>query len=68
MAKVTVNKEKCKGCGLCVSVCPKKVLYLSETQLNSKGFHPCAVNEDVNCSGCTSCYIMCPDWAITVEK
>ncbi|MGN0134720.1 MAG: 4Fe-4S binding protein, partial [Anaerotignum sp.] len=24
--KVTINEVICKGCGLCVSVCPKNVL------------------------------------------
>ncbi|NLB17125.1 MAG: 4Fe-4S binding protein, partial [Clostridiales bacterium] len=30
MNKVTFNVERCKGCGLCVSVCPKKILELGE--------------------------------------
>ena len=68
MAKVSVNREKCKGCGLCVSVCAKGVLALSEKELNSKGYHPCVVKDADKCIGCTSCYIMCPDWAITVER
>ena len=29
MAKLTFKTDKCKGCGLCVDVCPKKVLILS---------------------------------------
>ena len=26
MAKVTFNTDFCKGCGLCVEVCPRKIL------------------------------------------
>jgi 2-oxoglutarate ferredoxin oxidoreductase subunit delta len=26
MAKVTFREDLCKGCGLCVSVCPKKII------------------------------------------
>ncbi len=26
MAKVTFREERCKGCGLCIEVCPKKSL------------------------------------------
>ena len=33
-----VNEEYCKGCGLCVVVCPKKILELSAERTNSKGY------------------------------
>ena len=36
MAKVTFNKDKCKGCSLCVGVCPKGIVALS-SELNAKG-------------------------------
>ena len=26
MAKVTFREERCKGCGLCVGACPKKIV------------------------------------------
>ena len=42
MAKVTINQDRCKGCGLCVSVCPKQVLELNKAKLNRKGYNPCA--------------------------
>lgn len=35
MPKVTFNSEECKACGLCVNVCPKKILQLSD-KLNEK--------------------------------
>ena len=38
MAKVTINQDRCKGCGLCVSVCPKKVLALDTGKLNESDF------------------------------
>ena len=37
--KLLINMEECKGCGICVSVCPKKVLEISE-ELNTKGYYP----------------------------
>ena len=68
MAKVTFNENVCKGCQLCVSVCPKKIIVLSEDKLNEKGFHiPYVVNME-ECIGCAMCAIMCPDVVITVEK
>ncbi|MDP8232487.1 MAG: 4Fe-4S binding protein [Candidatus Zophobacter franzmannii] len=30
MAKMTVNPEYCKGCGLCINACPKKIIAFSE--------------------------------------
>lgn len=38
--KVTFDQEYCKGCALCVSVCPKDVLALKTDELNPKGYRP----------------------------
>ena len=67
LAKVTIAKDTCKGCGLCVNACPKNVLKLSETETNKKGYFVAEVVSD-GCIGCTSCALMCPDVAITVER
>ncbi|MDO5014806.1 MAG: 4Fe-4S binding protein [Clostridia bacterium] len=68
MKKLTIREDRCKGCGLCVDVCPKKVLELSEKIINKKGHHPVqAVNEE-DCISCAFCATMCPDCVITVEK
>ena len=68
MAKMTVNNNTCKGCGLCVDVCPKKIIFLDKAVLNAKGYHPATVSDMEKCVGCAMCAIMCPDCAITVEK
>lgn len=68
MAKLSFDTDKCKGCGLCVAVCPKKILYLEEDRLNNKGYNPVAVTDETLCIACGSCYRMCPDCIITVEK
>jgi 2-oxoglutarate ferredoxin oxidoreductase subunit delta len=66
--KLTFKTDNCKGCGLCVDVCPKQVLALAEEQINKKGHHPVvAVNESA-CIGCAFCATMCPDCIIKVEK
>ena len=68
MAKLTFQTDKCKGCGLCVDVCPKKVLALAADKINKKGHHPAqAVNEEA-CIGCAFCATMCPDCIIKVER
>ncbi len=68
MAKVTFQTDTCKGCGLCVSVCPKKIIVLSENILNKKGYAPAVVIDQTQCIGCAFCATMCPDCVITVEK
>ena len=68
MAKVTFKTDLCKGCGLCVNVCPKGIVHLSETTLNNKGHHPAVVTDQEKCIGCAFCATMCPDCVITVER
>lgn len=68
MARVTFNEDRCKGCGLCVAACPKKILELSKDTINAKGYHPAAVKDMEACIGCAFCATMCPDVVITVEK
>lgn len=68
MPRVRVDENRCKGCGLCVSVCPKKIVRLSEKRLNEKGFNPAEVEEQDKCIGCAFCATICPDVAISIEK
>ena len=68
MAKLYIREDICKGCGLCIEVCPKKIVLIREDILNAKGFHPAGVNEMEKCIGCAFCATMCPDCVITVEK
>ncbi len=68
MAKLTIDKDRCKACGLCVSVCPKKVLQLSEEEFNIKGYTPIKVMAIEDCIGCGMCGMICPDYVIKIEK
>ncbi len=66
--RVTFRQDRCKGCGLCVSVCPKKIIFLDENITNRKGYHPATVEEMDKCIGCANCARMCPDSIIAVER
>jgi len=70
MGHVVVEKDSCKGCGLCVAFCSKDVLRLA-TDLNQLGYHPVEMHTDdgaEECTGCARCALMCPDAAITVYR
>lgn len=66
--KVTISNDVCKGCGLCVSVCPKKIVVIDRGRLNAKGYNPAMVEDMEKCIACAMCAMMCPDSAIKVEK
>jgi len=61
--RVYINEERCKGCGICIMFCPRKVLEASE-RFNSKGYHPPEAKRPDDCIGCNLCGLYCPDFAI----
>ena len=38
-AKVTFDSDRCKGCELCASVCPKHIVAIDQTVINRNGHH-----------------------------
>lgn len=68
MARVTFHEDKCKGCQLCTTVCPKQIVKMATDRINAKGFHPAEVVEQDKCIGCAFCATICPDVVIEVEK
>lgn len=68
MAVVTFREDRCKGCGLCVSACPRHIIEVQEDRLNEKGFHPVGIRRMDACTGCTACAVICPDLVIEVER
>ena len=65
--KIVVDKERCKGCGVCVASCPCNVLALS-VEVNGKGYPFAEMVASDACTGCASCGIICPDSCITVYR
>lgn len=68
MKRVIFNEERCKSCELCVSVCLKKILRVSDDKMNEKGYNPAEIFEQDKCIGCAFCATICPDAAITIEE
>lgn len=54
--ELIVNKDWCKGCGICVAFCPKNVLSI-------RGGKVFIANRN-NCIKCGLCELRCPDYAI----
>jgi len=68
MPRIIVEGRYCKGCGLCVAVCPRDCIALDPETITDKGYHPAMLTDESLCTGCASCALMCPDVAITVER
>ncbi len=67
MAKIKINVRFCKGCGLCVGVCPQHILKMSEVT-NQKGLKFAQITDQDKCTACGLCFLMCPDVVIEIEK
>jgi 2-oxoglutarate ferredoxin oxidoreductase subunit delta len=64
--KIIIDTERCKGCGLCVTVCPNNSIIISE-ESNKNGYFP-AKADNTNCTGCAACAIICPEAVIEVHR
>lgn len=67
VARVEFNEDRCKGCELCTTVCPVKIIKLAD-HINRMGYHPATITDADKCTGCSLCARMCPDAVITVYK
>lgn len=58
--ELVINREWCKGCGICIAFCPREALFIDG---DGK-----AVKENDKCSACGICETFCPDFAIALVK
>ncbi|MDR3277178.1 MAG: 4Fe-4S dicluster domain-containing protein [Oscillospiraceae bacterium] len=65
--QVRFDSDRCKGCELCGSVCPKGLIVMSGS-INNKGYSPATTERSDECVGCQSCALVCPDGAIEIYK
>jgi 2-oxoglutarate ferredoxin oxidoreductase subunit delta len=67
MAKITIEKELCKGCELCILQCPKSIIEIGNS-VNSKGYNAAEQTDESKCIACKLCAVVCPEGAITVYR
>ncbi len=65
---VVLEQDRCKACSLCIDICPPRILRLSDTTFNAKGYPPIEVTEMDACTGCSVCAVICPDVVFTVYR
>ena len=65
---VIIDENRCKGCGICVDVCPSHVLVLAEGRFNVKGYRPVEARDVDKCTGCALCAVACPDVVFTALR
>ncbi len=64
---VIVIRDRCKECGLCIEMCPTKVLDRENTY-NVYGYRPTFLKNRARCIGCKICENICPEFAIFVRE
>ena len=58
--QLVCDTKWCKGCGICVAFCPKKVLVIEKEKVK--------IANPENCIFCGQCEARCPDYAIYVKE
>ena len=67
MGRIEIDEVRCKGCGICTTACPRKLIEISE-KVNIQGYTTAVAPSLELCSGCALCAEICPDVAIAVFK
>jgi len=58
---VLIDEPLCTGCGACVDLCPKKILFLDPTD------NVCRVTDETQCDKLRGCERVCPVEAIKIH-
>lgn len=70
--KTVIDPKYCKGCNICVYICPKKC-YTKGAELSERGYFAAVVSAPESCYNwkreekliCELCTLSCPDQAIS---
>ena len=61
MVNMTIREDACRGCEMCVDICPTDVLVFDAAARKA------VVKETQDCIACLSCSYLCPSGAISHE-
>jgi 2-oxoglutarate ferredoxin oxidoreductase subunit delta len=69
--RIAIDRDVCKACYLCISVCPNEIISVSD-RLNLQGYYPAEIKmekyDEKGCIACAMCAMICPDIAIEVYR
>jgi 2-oxoglutarate ferredoxin oxidoreductase subunit delta len=63
---LVIDIEACKGCELCIEACPPRVLEMTRTQVNARGYRYPVLH--AGCIACHLCTAICPDFVFQVYR
>jgi 2-oxoglutarate ferredoxin oxidoreductase subunit delta len=63
---LVIDTEACKGCELCIDACPPRVLVMTETTVNTRGYRYPELF--AGCIACQACTAICPDFVFQVYR
>ena len=64
---IYIDDELCKGCDICIELCPTKVFDKS-LQINKRGYYIPLPVRLLDCTGCKICDLLCPEMAVILEQ
>ncbi|RMG59509.1 MAG: ferredoxin family protein [Deltaproteobacteria bacterium] len=67
MPYIRIDSERCKGCELCVTMCPRQCIEIGK-KINGQGYYFANFVKPDACTGCAICGETCPDVAIEVWR
>jgi len=59
---VLISEELCIGCGKCVELCPKEILYIDSAD------GKCRITDETQCDKLAGCQRVCPTKAIVIKR
>lgn len=61
MYNVTIDRDKCEGCGECAENCPASILSMVDGKAEVTG-------DLEDCLGCETCVSVCPSGAVELNE